>query len=476
MKLPVALLRQVTSCFQADNVDGLMQLFELNPLLYSYRGHGNQSELHNAAGHYSPRCLAALVELNRFDLEEQTDYGRTALHLAALRNSSEGTESCRLLLDAGANIHHRNKVGATPLHSAVFGGNLDTIKLLVERGADINAHYGNPPFTPLDQAYQGGMVGTDHRPVIAYLESIGAKRGERPETFLDPATFPALFQEFMDERHETVTIDAAALGMALPEGVSLRRYTEDLEQRHVVYTVGCSRHRQPTEHPKSWYRFLEFCVALPLDWPLDETALQDPRNAWPLHWLVTLAGHDFGDQPWFGKPGIPVSGAPWSDLARSRLSLDKGYPGFAAGLLLEWDETAQHLTLDHNHGITVLTLLPLFIEEARYAANQGLESLLKDLTTYQASLVLQRNRLTAGLERPHREALEGIKDVLEKHDIDWWAFGERRLIAPGAAHHLDVPPEEALAWSQTLQSQLQAADRRGAKREELWSLLQTLAG
>ncbi len=64
--------------------------------------------------------------------------GSTPLHHAAWKGY---TEIAELLLDSGADIdaHNNNKHwGTTPLHAASHGKRTKVVKLLVERGAQIN--------------------------------------------------------------------------------------------------------------------------------------------------------------------------------------------------------------------------------------------------------------------------------------------------------------------------------------------------
>jgi ankyrin repeat protein len=72
-----------------------------------------------------------------------TGVGETPLHYAATFGSAE---SVRLLLDRGADPNARTRAGATPLVSAAY--DLAKTRLLVEKGADVNAHAGNG-ITPL---------------------------------------------------------------------------------------------------------------------------------------------------------------------------------------------------------------------------------------------------------------------------------------------------------------------------------------
>ena len=67
----------------------------------------------------------------------------TPLHYAALYGS---TESVRILLDLGADVKARNKSEATPL---IYGAcSFDKTRLLVEKGSDVNAH-STTGMTPL---------------------------------------------------------------------------------------------------------------------------------------------------------------------------------------------------------------------------------------------------------------------------------------------------------------------------------------
>lgn len=61
--------------------------------------------------------------------------GASPLLYAVMHGSVECT---RLLLDAGANVNHKNKDGITPLHRAAEYERPDCATLLLEKGADIN--------------------------------------------------------------------------------------------------------------------------------------------------------------------------------------------------------------------------------------------------------------------------------------------------------------------------------------------------
>lgn len=60
-------------------------------------------------------------------------WGQTALHQAA----ADGLiEAASLLLDYGADVNAKDGTGDTPLDAAIWKGNIDMVRLLVERGAE----------------------------------------------------------------------------------------------------------------------------------------------------------------------------------------------------------------------------------------------------------------------------------------------------------------------------------------------------
>ena len=102
--------------------------------------------LHDAAISGTPADIRALIDAGH-DIEVRNDDGDTPLHSAAAKGTPD---NIRALLDAGANIEAHSSLKFTPLHKAAGGGGIRSllcaedpyaIRLLLDRGADINARH-----------------------------------------------------------------------------------------------------------------------------------------------------------------------------------------------------------------------------------------------------------------------------------------------------------------------------------------------
>lgn len=109
--------------------------------------------------------IKGMIEEGLFDklIEAEDQYSTTLLHILAARNE---VESAILLLENSLKtINKPNKEGNTPLHWASLTGNLDMIKLLVGKGAQIGLENGMGK-SPICE------VPTGRSDIIAFYESV----------------------------------------------------------------------------------------------------------------------------------------------------------------------------------------------------------------------------------------------------------------------------------------------------------------
>jgi len=88
------------------------------------------------------------------NLNVKDNFGNTPLHLSII---SDNMNSVKILTLKGADVNIKNNEGNTPLHIAARFGNVDIAKVLVKSGADVKAK-NNDGFTPLHTASANGHI------------------------------------------------------------------------------------------------------------------------------------------------------------------------------------------------------------------------------------------------------------------------------------------------------------------------------
>lgn len=107
--------------------------------------------LHWCAKHGHEASISALIDAG-VDVDNMKG-GSTALHIAV---SCGRLGAARVLLDRGANVNAKCEDGSAPLHNVFMRGQSEIVELLVERGAEIDAEFGEERVTPLMLAARCG--------------------------------------------------------------------------------------------------------------------------------------------------------------------------------------------------------------------------------------------------------------------------------------------------------------------------------
>jgi ankyrin repeat protein len=99
--------------------------------------------------------VVRMLEMRSIDVEAKGgEYGRTCLMEAAIDGH---LDICRLLLDKGAQLEARDINGITPLQVAAIQGYVETVRLLCDHGADVEAS-DNTGWKPLHYAAFWGHI------------------------------------------------------------------------------------------------------------------------------------------------------------------------------------------------------------------------------------------------------------------------------------------------------------------------------
>ena len=117
------------------------------------------------------------------DLNARDKLGETPLHIAVVRGYRE---IASLLIERGAEINAKDVRGLTPLHAAAWRGYRGAVDLLIDKGADINAR-DKDAVTPLHTAALAGRKET-----VALLIEKGADVNAKNKNDLTPLHAAAL--------------------------------------------------------------------------------------------------------------------------------------------------------------------------------------------------------------------------------------------------------------------------------------------
>ena len=188
LDLPNELLSEILSNSEEKDLLSLLQtqshLKSLAlPRLYQLIARSHEGyELIHCAKHGLKECVQYILGLNAdVDITEDED-DRSALSHAAEQGH---TAVIQLLLEHGADVHHKTEDGLTALHYAAFEGHGNIVRLLTKRGADPNlmAEDGidQTTGTPLSEAARAG-----HAEVASMLLDLGADINALDDTGMTP--------------------------------------------------------------------------------------------------------------------------------------------------------------------------------------------------------------------------------------------------------------------------------------------------
>jgi ankyrin repeat protein len=131
---------------------------DITPVLFAiYHGHRELARLFVERGaQLSPAELAALGDRRALD-GDLAAYSKDGFPLLGLAIFFRHPDLAREMIERGADVNARarNQAGVMPVHAAAAVRDVATMRLLLDRGADVNARQ-QLSFTPLHEAANNG--------------------------------------------------------------------------------------------------------------------------------------------------------------------------------------------------------------------------------------------------------------------------------------------------------------------------------
>lgn len=184
-----ALLGDDPSLGRARDGDGLSALLRARyrldrALVAAVREHAGDLDAAEAAALGEIDRLAVLLDADRSLVEHRTPDGFTLLHLAAF---FAGAEAVRLLLARGADVDARGTgwMTGTALHSAVSAHDAEAVRALLDAGAEVDARQSGG-LTPLHAAAHHGDTA-----IVRLLLGTGADPSRAADDGRDARAFAA---------------------------------------------------------------------------------------------------------------------------------------------------------------------------------------------------------------------------------------------------------------------------------------------
>ena len=355
--------------------------------------------------------------------------GYTLLHKAVAAASYDIVE---FLIEHGADVNACIKSGddetdENALNRAIDGGNVAIVDLLLKRGADprrsrpaIAAVTGAPEhaleFIKQLEKYGADLhrlfpFGENYRPinalsmakvygltdVVEYLLSRGARMpeqysAEEVAAYFDRFESPdasraqsssssyadqtlAYFTEHFGPVDPLLLIEIAPTE---PQ-VTVHFIPADASRKCVtLFTTGLAEAemKAPDEEGAADFRYAELFLQLPADWKYRE--YEDPRYAWPIHWMRTIARYPVAADAWLGGPAtIFAAGEPLGPELK-----------FDSWLLMAERKFAAH----DGRTVQLYRLTPLYPEERELEDREGIGALLRAFDKHGTPFVIDPNR------------------------------------------------------------------------------------
>lgn len=172
--------------------------------------------------------LLRLVLRHGADVHRRDSIGSTGLHSAVLCHQPA---TLSILRENGADVENLNRDGWTPLYLAAITGSREIVALLLDHGVDINAR--SQAFNHKTALHNAALQG--HRAVVELLISRGARLGAR-----DLVGMKAAENTILADQIEVVHL---VFGVESEKQIKLSRMNLVQQYREVEHELGILRRR-----------------------------------------------------------------------------------------------------------------------------------------------------------------------------------------------------------------------------------------
>ena len=356
-------------------------------------------------------ALSSLVRTDRSLITARNAYG-SWLHRAC----EEGQFSIvKYLVESGADVNLRGGTSdAGPIQDAIFGGNIEVIKLLLSNGAvlDVSTPNRNSLFRAVstdrvDIAELLLEAGIDphviYRSVtgklknaLSYAQERGRKEIERilldagcrlpvegVDVPLGEQGKPSAETELKGSHEEIIKhlraivgpVDSNALQEIVPvsDDFQIVVHTSppnDLHPYLTIFTTGMSDRAMTVPKGKEDFKYAELVMFLPADWPHPKSMKRD--SIWPVEWMRKIAYYPYLNDTWLGGPATIISSAEPPEPLGPNTS--------QTCLLLVADfSDIKPLAIGSDKTVRFFTVIPIYTEERDLEKKHGIARLLQSL-------------------------------------------------------------------------------------------------
>ncbi|MGG1217946.1 suppressor of fused domain protein [Priestia endophytica] len=386
--------RKLFSSIEKGEYTEVISLIEEYPKALRASRHTGETPMHVAARCNHVELLqyfienGYIVDCNFVGLEDDSPI--TPLQHAAAGGALEAAE---WLIENGADVDGGGIPGEVtpPLIWAVQKGHLGLVKLLIEKGASLDASYelGEGKDTMVINAVKMAQM-KGHSEILEYLYSQGAT--DPIDTYKEERELPeeVFLLRHIEQQIGKVQDTVSEIIPASEASIQVHIIPPTVERQDVtLVTTGMSAQSMAEYQIGDELQFAELMFALPPTWPISKDEMTQDQYRWPLDWIRQIAHLPFLYEGWIDEGIIIPNGEPPVTFSDKVM--------FSSLLVLRPEDRALSHCKPGYKEINFYYLIPLYEEERQLAMNKGEAYLIEKLRSQIPSLhIMDPNRVNVG--------------------------------------------------------------------------------